>query len=205
MNARHEIQVWAPSALEYLTARVTIGRGARYAGIGLKRLQTIDNSSPVILCGLAGALTDDMAIGTVFIPTLAASADGNRRVCDPLLASHLTSAARALGFETETGSLFTADHIVTGDERTELAKRDFVAADMESALLPGRTFAVVRVILDTPSRPISRVWEQPARAMISPRSWKELSRLTVSGPIFSLRAARVVRTALKTLAEAEPR
>ena len=203
MNGQLEIQVWAPTALEYLAVHFAVGARARYAGIGLKRLPMKAGASAVIICGLAGDLTDKMVPGTVFIPDLAVSADGKRRVCDPLLASHLTSAARALGFETQTGSLFTSDHIVTGDERVELAKRGFAAADMESALVPRLTFAVLRVILDTPSRSISKVWELPARAMISPRSWKELSRLAVDGPVFSLRAARVVRAALNTLAAAE--
>ena len=58
------------------------------------------------------------------------------------------------------GPVTSLDHVVRGAERTTLAGAGALAVDMESSWLApaaaGRPFAVLRVVLDTPSREIYR-------------------------------------------------
>jgi Phosphorylase superfamily len=166
------------------------------------RLATLDRqllTTPVVLSvGLAGGLTEDLAGGTVVIPTQVAREDGVLVACDPDWSAALERASRRLGYPTSSASLLSADALVTHTVRGLWAARGFAAVDMETALLAGMVprIAAVRVVLDTPSREISPAWERPGRAALDPRNWREGAWLARAAPRYSRRAALVVAEAL---------
>jgi 4-hydroxy-3-methylbut-2-enyl diphosphate reductase len=107
------------------------------------------------VAGFGGALTDDLGPGDVVVAT-EVRAGNTVRGCPsaPLLAAALRSA----GLTVHVGPIRSADHVVHGAERAELAKTGALAVDMESAFLAEAAgdgpLAVVRVIVDTPSKPL---------------------------------------------------
>ena len=107
------------------------------------------------VAGFCGALTDDAEPGDVVVATEVRS--GARTIPCPS-APLLASALRATGLTVRLGPIATTDHVVHGPERAALAATGAVVADMESAVLAeaadGGPLAVVRVVVDTPSRPL---------------------------------------------------
>lgn len=195
-----DITVIAPTRLEYLAVRAARPRcPVVHAGMGLTR-GGVPAGRAVIVCGLAGGLTPDLKPGTVVVPDGVATGDGPLRACDPRLARALRDAARALGLPVVTGPLLTVPTMVTGDDRAVWAARGFVAADMETALLPpAMPVATVRVVLDAVSRPISDRWAAPTPAALRPVLLGELVWLGWTAPRYALRAARVTAAALGLL------
>ncbi|GAA4594682.1 hypothetical protein GCM10023194_62280 [Planotetraspora phitsanulokensis] len=116
---------------------------------------------PLAVTGFAGALDDELRPGEVLVAS-EVRYDGQVWPCPsaPLIAGDL---ARA-GLAVQTGPVVTTRHIVTGRVREEPdagpGDGRARAADMESgpvaAARAGLPFAVVRVIVDTPSRPLLR-------------------------------------------------
>ncbi|HEU5424732.1 MAG TPA: hypothetical protein VFU72_14400 [Nitrolancea sp.] len=190
-------RVLAPTVVEYLAARLVLGRHApRYAGVGLRRWQGTPGDAPVVVCGLAGALTDDLPSGCVLIPENVALPGGPPRDCDPELVAAFTTAARSLGYEVRSGPLVTVPVLASSEARARLTASGFAAADMETALLPDKLrIATVRVILDTPQRPLSARWLKPTAAL-RPALWPELLWLARHAPAYAYRAGRVVRAGL---------
>ncbi|HET7036472.1 MAG TPA: hypothetical protein VFI42_12390 [Thermomicrobiaceae bacterium] len=193
-------RVLAPTLVEYLAARLVLGRvPVHYAGIGLRRWPGAPEGTPVVVCGLAGALVDDLPSGCVLIPEQDGLPDGSRRACDPDLVAALSAAARSLGYDVRGGALVTVPQLATGAQRARLAAGGFAAADMETALLPGNLrVATVRVILDTLHRPLSARWASPTAAL-HPDLWPDLPWLAGHAPAYAHRAARVVREGLQRL------
>lgn len=201
----HDITLLAPTFVEYLALRLVrpparvVWAGMRLARIDITYLDA--SGEPFIVCGLAGALVPSLAPGAVVIPEVIGLVDGSRVACDPELVARLIAGAHALGYSVETGPLLTASAIVTGNERATWAERGYLAADMETGLLVHANcrFATVRVILDTPARPIAADWQRPVQALRQPRLWRELAWLGFDGPRYALRAARVAKTGLSML------
>jgi 4-hydroxy-3-methylbut-2-enyl diphosphate reductase len=114
--------------------------------------------SALAVAGFGGALTDDVEPGDVVVATEVRSSDGTVVPCPsaPLLAGAL----RAAGLTVHTGPVVSVDHVVHARERVALHGTGALAVDMESAVLAeaadGRPLAVVRVVVDTPSRPLLR-------------------------------------------------
>jgi 4-hydroxy-3-methylbut-2-enyl diphosphate reductase len=113
--------------------------------------------APLVVAGVAGALTDDLQVGDLVVAT--EITDGTTTVrCPsaPLLAGELTRA----GLRVHTGRVATVPRLVGHGQHAALAATGAIAVDMESAhLLAGAAGApavVVRAISDTPSRPIAR-------------------------------------------------
>jgi hypothetical protein len=193
-------RILAPTALEAWMARrelrtVPVTR----TGVALSRWPEREDGSVVLLCGLAGALTLDLEPGSIVVPEVIGLPDGRQIRCHPGWSWTLVTAARALGFETDTRPLLTAPALVTGGARARWAEQGFVAADMEAGLLAARGWevATVRVILDTPARSLAGDWERPSRAILRPRLWREAVWLAHSAPRYSSRAARIVHHALE--------
>ena len=109
------------------------------------------------VAGFCGATAGQLRPGDVVIASEVRGPDGIH-VCE---AAGRSPRWNALGIaRVRVGPLACADHVVRGTERGTLAAQGALAADMESAWLApaaaGRPFAVVRVVVDTPAREISR-------------------------------------------------
>lgn len=197
------VHVLAPTLLEYLAIR-TLSPSAHVSlsGVGLARSYPL-GECPLIVCGLAGALTGELVPGSVVVPDEVGLETGGVVSCDPALVEALRRGARTAGHTPLTGRLLTARSMVTGDSRSEWASRGFQLVDMETGQLfaTGRRIATVRVILDAPCRPIADDWLDPWRALRQPRLWSELLWLGHAAPRYALRAARVLRAGLAILAE----
>jgi 4-hydroxy-3-methylbut-2-en-1-yl diphosphate reductase len=146
---------------------------------------------PVLVAGVAGGLTDDLAPGDLVVATeiRQANATGEleeSRVACPA-AQILAGDLRRLGLRVHTGLVVTAPDVVHDPElRRRLADTGALAVDTESALLTstdGPT-AVVRAIVDTPSRPLLRPGT-PARGV------NALSALRRTAPVIDAWAAAV--------------
>jgi 4-hydroxy-3-methylbut-2-enyl diphosphate reductase len=72
----------------------------------------------------------------------------------------VASMLRRAGLRVHTGPIVSRPHLTTGGERARLAATGALAVDMESAWIArgcaGRPWAVVRTVLDTPSRGLHR-------------------------------------------------
>jgi len=166
----------------------------------LARWSPTVGDSLFIVCGLAGALTNDLRPGDVVIPDQSAFDGGVARVMDAGLVSALRNSAKSRGLPVHEGRLLTAPDLVTGADRALWAERGFVAADMESALMPeGIRFAVVRVILDTPDHSISSEWTRSTRAVVSRERFSETLWMARYAPTYARRAALIASATARHL------
>jgi len=154
-------------------------------GLAAGRLETIvrqtgsvhSNAQAVVVAGVGGAVSPDLRPGDVVVATEVRDCQG-RRIELPG-AAPLIAALRDLKFTVHSGPIQTTATIVHGEARAKLAATGVLAVDMESShvltalwledvashspttslpqviSLPGA--AVVRVIVDTPQRPLARV------------------------------------------------
>ena len=167
--------------------------GLHRVGVGLKSGRPPRSCPRLLVCGLAGALSEHLPAGSVVVPDMVGLPNGERYRCEVELTASLRGAARRLGWEPCAEPLLTLPHLTTGEVRRHWGAAGFAAVDMESGWLlrAGYTAAVVRVVLDTPGEELSPLWESPLRAAARPRLWPELVRLALTGPALALRAASV--------------
>jgi hypothetical protein len=166
------------------------------SGVGLVKMNGRSLSGVAISCGLAGGLRPDLPTGTIVIPSAVATHDGVAIECDAEWTVRLRDAAKHLGYAYIDAALLTSDALVVGNARAAWAARGFAAADMETARIPVRRVAAVRVVLDTPQRELSPEWLTPARAMLRPSNWGQLVWLAREGPRCADLAARILAAAL---------
>lgn len=200
--AMADVQILAPTFLERWAVRRTLPHlRAAWTGTRLARWKGAREGSGLVVCGLAGALAPGLRAGTVLVPEWVGRPDGTMLRCDAGLARALLQAASELGFQPETGPMLTAPSLVTGSDRERWAESGYLAADMETGLLAGQGLrvATVRVILDDAQHPISEEWLTPLQAMLRPAMWHELWWLFRVAPVYSLRAAAVLKAAFDTL------
>ncbi|MGA7670543.1 MAG: hypothetical protein WBW04_08975 [Nitrolancea sp.] len=195
------VEIFAPTFFEYLLARsVRPVVPVRHVGMRLARWDSQTDDGLVILCGLAGALTEDLRPGDVVIPEETSFEGGAVRSMNADLVDALRASARILGYAQRHGRLLTASGLVTGADRAVWSNRGFVAADMEAALLPEESrVAVVRVILDAPDRSISSDWTSPARAVVDRQRWHEMHWMVRYAPVFARRAALIASVAAREI------
>jgi 4-hydroxy-3-methylbut-2-enyl diphosphate reductase len=111
----------------------------------------------VAVVGFCGAVRQGLRAGDVVVASEVRGPDGVI-ACST---GPLVAALAALGIErVHVGPLASADHVVRGAERDLLAGQGVLAVDMESAWLAsgaaGRPFAVMRVVVDSPERELTR-------------------------------------------------
>jgi 4-hydroxy-3-methylbut-2-enyl diphosphate reductase len=126
--------------------------GARVERTGRSRGTT--RSGPVLIAGVAGALTDDLVPGDLVVASEVRGDDGT--VTCPASAI-VAGQLRRAGLTVHHAPVITSDHLVTSrSERRSLAATGAVAVDTESARLAGDDgmTVVVRAVVDTPSRPL---------------------------------------------------
>jgi 4-hydroxy-3-methylbut-2-enyl diphosphate reductase len=123
----------------------------------LRTTRLLSDSSPaplaVALCGLGGDLTGRHQPGDIVVAKSVLDQSG-KEVAKLGSAVLLAAEMRRLGLRATTGTVVSADHIVTGQERAELAQLGAEVVDMESAAVAGAPWgtplAVVRAISDAP-------------------------------------------------------
>jgi 4-hydroxy-3-methylbut-2-enyl diphosphate reductase len=128
----------------------------------------------VAVAGFCGAVVGGLRAGDVVVASEVRGPAGVT-ACE---SAPLVAALAALGIaRVHAGPVVSADHIVRGAERQVLAGEGALAVDMESAWLApaaaGRPFAVLRVVLDTPTREIYRPLATLAGAVAA---WRALRR-----------------------------
>jgi 4-hydroxy-3-methylbut-2-en-1-yl diphosphate reductase len=111
----------------------------------------------VAVVGFCGAARQGLRAGDVVVASEVRGPEGVI-ACS---SGPLVAALAALGIErVHVGPIASADHVVRGAERDLLARQGVLAVDMESAWLAsgaaGRPFAVLRVVVDTPERELTR-------------------------------------------------
>ncbi len=111
----------------------------------------------VAVAGFCGAVAGGLHTGDVIVASELRGPAGVTACASGPLAAALA----ALGIaRVRVGPMASVDHLVHGAERRVLAGQGALAADMESAWLApaaaGRPFAVLRVVLDTPTRELYR-------------------------------------------------
>ncbi len=169
----------------------------RVVQVGIGGRPPVGMTGIVISAGLCGGLLPEQTPGTVVIPHQVVDERGATHRCDPGVVAALERAADYLRLPVASGSLISTSAMVTGAERGTWAGRGHVAVDMESAGIAetaGR-FAVLRVILDTPSRELSSAWAEPARAIRQPANWSEAIWLGINAPRYSLRVGAILEAA----------
>ncbi len=117
----------------------------------------------LLVLGFCGGLDAQARPGEVIVAdeVLAAGDEGHepvRAACDGV--APLAGALVAAGLTVRAGPIVGVAKIATGERREQLRQAGALAVDMESAWLAagaaGRPFAVVRVVLDSPSHELFR-------------------------------------------------
>jgi 4-hydroxy-3-methylbut-2-en-1-yl diphosphate reductase len=165
------IVVAAPLAIEQLLIR-SGARGAhvRKTGMGPEKSLAAavalarEPGEALLVLGFCGGLDAQSRPGEVIVAeeVLATDDEGHEAVragCDG--AEQLADSLSASGVAVRRGPIVGVGKIATGERREQLRAAGALAVDMESAWLAagaaGRPFAVVRVVLDSPSHELFRV------------------------------------------------
>ena len=150
------IEAWALGRGPHVRVFRT-GMGAAHARRAASALAR-EPARAVVVAGFGGALDPSLAAGDVVVAS-AVSGPDSRCAC---ASDALARALRAAGLRVTVGTIACRDHLVRGEERRALFEQGACAVDMESAWLAvgssGRPFSVVRAIVDTPSRELTRVF-----------------------------------------------
>jgi len=164
------IIVAAPLAIEQALIR-SGARGARVRKTGMGPRKSLaaaqrlarEPGDALLVLGFCGGLDAASRPGQVIVAdeVLAADDEGHEPVCarcDGVAA--LADALRGAGMSVRSGAIVGVAKIATGERREQLRAAGALAVDMESAWLAGgaagRPFAVVRVVLDSPSHELFR-------------------------------------------------
>jgi 4-hydroxy-3-methylbut-2-enyl diphosphate reductase len=156
--------------VEALLVRSAV-RGARVrrTGMGPKRARAAalsllnEPGDAVLVLGFCGGLDEESVPGEVVIAeeVLGAADEGHgpeRVVCADT--DNLGIALASTGLRVRRGQVVCVSKLALGDRRAQLHAGGAIAVDMESVWLAagagGRPFAVVRVVLDSPTHELFR-------------------------------------------------
>jgi len=128
----------------------------------------------VAVAGVCGALDDRLRAGDVVVASEVRGPEGVVSCSSERLAAALS----AVGMRrVHVGPVRCIDHLVRGAERAALAGDGALAVEMESAWLApaasGCPFAVLRVVLDTPRRGLTRPLAVACDGVVA---WRALRR-----------------------------
>ena len=182
--------VAAPMLVEQALIRSAARRAdVRKTGMGPRRSRTAAQAlarahgDGLLVLGFCGGLDRESVPGEVVVAEeVRAAADEPDAVapvaCDD--APALAGALAARGLAVRTGPIVSVSKIAVGERREELLAGGALAVDMESAWLAagaaGRPFAVVRVVLDSPSHELLR----PGAAVSAVRASRALRRASAA-------------------------
>jgi hypothetical protein len=163
--------------------------GARAALVGLGARNGAPEG-PLVSFGLAGALRDDLPVGTVLDVTRVVDANGNE-----------LWSGEGLGI-SQSGTILAADVIVDDPaERRRLHSRTGAdAVDLESGPLAetGRLRGILRAVSDSPARPLDGLTD--GVTLDGDYNWSALLRAFVRSPRSFVRGTSDARRALDRLA-----
>jgi 4-hydroxy-3-methylbut-2-enyl diphosphate reductase len=137
---------------------------------------------PVLVAGVAGALTDRIAPGDLVVASEVRQGD---HVVPSHAAALVAGELRRAGLTVHVGPIVTGDRVVeSARDRAELADSGALAVDTESALIAGDGghSVVVRAIVDTANQPL-------LRAGMPLRGIRALASLRRAAPVFDVWAA----------------
>ena len=182
------VVVLAPMSVEARAVR----SGAPWAqvqktGVGPKRAARSaavarDDPRParaVLIAGFCGALDPALQPGDVVLASELRDPAGNTVPCaDPAI---LAGVLRRGGMRVHVGPIASAERVVRGGRRRDLARTGALAVDMESAWLApavrDRPLIALRVVLDTAGRELHRPLRTIAGAAIAYRALRRASAL----------------------------
>jgi 4-hydroxy-3-methylbut-2-enyl diphosphate reductase len=138
----------------------------------------LGTGGPVALIGFGGGLSPDATVGDVVVASEIVAVGAAPIPCAG--ATLLADLLRARGVTVQLAPIAASTRIVHGAARAQLAAATgAVAVDMESAVVGtqtlGRPFAVVRVIVDTPERRLTRL-STPIDGWHGYRTLREIAR-----------------------------
>jgi 4-hydroxy-3-methylbut-2-enyl diphosphate reductase len=165
------VLVAAPLALEQVLIRSGV-RGARVRKTGMGPQKSLaaaerlreEPGHGLLVLGFCGGLDAQSRPGEVIVAEQVWASDDEdhefvRADCHG--AERLTGALLDAGLTVRQGPIVGVGKIATGERREQLRAAGALAVDMESAWLAagaaGRPFAVVRVVLDSPSHELFRL------------------------------------------------
>src|SRR5213593_1699869 len=136
----------------------TRSTGATSGSLPEQARRILEGAGAVAVAGFCGALDPSLRPGDVVVATEVRGPDG-ARPCPS--AGILAAALTTMGITARVGPLVSMDHVVSGSERERLrVETGALAVDMESAWLAAaagdRPFAVLRIVVDTPRRELTR-------------------------------------------------
>jgi 4-hydroxy-3-methylbut-2-en-1-yl diphosphate reductase len=160
----------APLRLEELIIRSAVhGAPVHRTGMGPARAQAAARSlrekpgDSLLVLGFCGGLDERSEPGEVVVAerVLAATDEGHEpQEVDCSGAEMLTAALRGTGLRVRSGHVVCVSKLALGERRAELHAGGAIAVDMESVWLSAgagsRPFAVVRVVLDSPTHELMR-------------------------------------------------
>jgi 4-hydroxy-3-methylbut-2-en-1-yl diphosphate reductase len=185
------IVVVAPMLLEQaLIGSAARGRAkVRKTGMGPKRSRAAATSlasergDGVLVLGFCGGLDAHSVPGEVVVAERVLTAADERDAIEPVACADAGALAAAVargGLVVRTGTIVSVSRIAVGERRAQLLAGGALAVDMESAWLAagaaGRPFAVVRVVLDSPSHELLR----PGAVVGAVRASRALRRVTAA-------------------------
>jgi 4-hydroxy-3-methylbut-2-enyl diphosphate reductase len=195
-------RVVVPSGLEERALRGALRTPVLRCGVGRDNAalaaSRLESAGAVAVAGIAGGVDPDLVTGDLVVADRLLRADTGEMVRTLPAARMLTAALRARGLPARTGTLATADHVVSDTaERERLRALGACVVDMESAFVVPDDVpaAVVRVVADVAADPLLRV-----RTLGRVR--RALASLGGIGPVLDSWAAAV---AARKVLLAEPR
>jgi 4-hydroxy-3-methylbut-2-en-1-yl diphosphate reductase len=159
-----------PLAVEAAIVRSAGHRGAvRKTGMGTARARASatalarEPGRALLVLGFCGGLDEQSIPGEVIVAEAVRGAVDEGHEPEPVAcagAGRLTGLLRDRGLTVRSGEIVCVSKIALGERRAQLLAGGALAVDMESVwLAPGageRPFAVVRVVLDSPSHELLR-------------------------------------------------
>ncbi|MER5867223.1 1-hydroxy-2-methyl-2-butenyl 4-diphosphate reductase [Kitasatospora sp. NPDC002040] len=163
-------EVWALRGGDWdgpaVLVRTGVGRVRARRCLG--NLLARDGYGALVVAGFGAAVGPGVEPGDVIVADAVRNGEGDEWPLDS--AKAMAAALAAQGLTTHVGLHHTADRVVRGPERRALYATGARAVDMEAAavlaaraeLRPGLPAAVLRVVVDTPSRELLRPGTLPA-------------------------------------------
>jgi 4-hydroxy-3-methylbut-2-en-1-yl diphosphate reductase len=155
------------------------GMGPAHARDAARRLAGLDGRALLVL-GFCGGLDEHSVPGEVIVAERVRAASDEGHDPEPVDCADPEGLSRRLtagGLQVRSGEIVSVSRLAVGERRAELLNAGALAVDMESAWLArggaGRPFAVVRVVLDSPSHELLR----PGALVGAPRAARALGRV----------------------------